>query len=188
VKEVSTNARFTLATRAMLIATLLFEPSLLFAQSQTWDLKISGSGRFKVLSDFNGEAVLDRETGLVWEQTPEPGAGSWSFIDDECFAHFTGGRLGWRPPTLEEILSLMDPLQNFTGKLPQGHPFNLGDERTSRQFWTMTSAVVQPPDNTFAYVANFEPGGSFFADNKISVTHRFWCVRGGHGYDGNNVK
>jgi Protein of unknown function (DUF1566) len=180
--------RLTFAIRGMLIATLLFEPSLLFAQAQTWDVKISGSSRFKVLSDFNGEAVLDRETGLVWEQTPEPGAGSWSFIDDECFAHFTGGRLGWRPPTLEEILSLMDPLQNFTGKLPLGHPFNLGDERVSRQFWTMTSAVVQPPDNTFAYVANFEPGGSFFADNKISVTHRFWCVRGGHGYDGNNVK
>jgi hypothetical protein len=119
LKEVSMNARFTSAIRAVLIATLVCEPSLLFAQSQAWDQKINGSNRFKVLTDFNNEAVLDRETGLVWEQKPEPGAGSWSFVDDECFAHFTGGRLGWRPPTLEEVLSLMDPLQNFTGKLPQ---------------------------------------------------------------------
>ncbi len=179
---------FSKALRLVLIATLVCQPAVLFAQSQAWDQKISGVGRFKVLADFNGEAVLDRETGLVWEQKPKPGAGSWAFIDDECFAHFTGGRLGWRPPTLEEVLSLMDPLQNVTGKLPPGHPFDLGNPReTPRQFWTMTSAVVQPANNDFAYAANFEPGGSFLPDNKISALYRFWCVRGGHGYDGNNV-
>ncbi|MGH2436395.1 MAG: DUF1566 domain-containing protein [bacterium] len=177
-----------MACRILLVATLMSQPNLVFAQAQTWDKKIDGAARFKVLDDFNKEAVLDRETGLVWEQAPEPGAGSWPFIDDECFAHFTGGRLGWRPPTIEEVLSLMDPLQNLTGKLPEGHPFDLGDSRTSpRQFWTMTSAAVQPANNDRAYVANFEPGGSFFSDIKISELHRFWCVRGGHGYDGNNV-
>jgi Protein of unknown function (DUF1566) len=174
------------ALRGVLVATLVCLPSWLFAQPQSWDQKINGTSRFKILTDFNDEAVLDRETGLVWEKTPEAGAGSWSFIDDECFAHFTGGRLGWRPPTVEEVLSLMDPLQNFTGKLPVGHPFQIGDAGT-REFWTMTSSVVQPPTNNFAYVANFEPGGSLFSDDKISTTHRFWCVRGGHGYDGNNV-
>jgi hypothetical protein len=46
---------------------------------------------------------------------------------------------------------------------------------------------VQPANNDFAYVANFDPGGSLFPENKISGLHRFWCVRGGHGYDGNNV-
>ena len=147
------------------------------------------SARFKVLDAFNNEAVLDKETGLVWELAPELlSLGSWAFIDDECFAHFTGGRLGWRPPTIEELLSLMDPTKNLTGKLPDGHPFDLGESRgDTRTFWTMSSAAVQPANNDFAYVANFEPGGSLFPDNKISATHRFWCVRGGHGYDGNNV-
>ena len=46
---------------------------------------------------------------------------------------------------------------------------------------------MQPASNTFGFVANFEPGGSFFSDRKIPGSHRVWCVRGGGGYDGNNV-
>jgi hypothetical protein len=183
------NVRLTTAIRAVFVAMLVVQAAPLLAQSQSWDQKFAGANRFKVLSDFNDEAVLDRETGLVWEKTPETALGGWAFIDDECFSRFTGGRQGWRPPTLEEVLSLMDPLQNFTGKLPVGHPFDIGSSRTtSLQFWTITSAIVLPATNDFAYVANFEPGGSFFPDPKISVTHRFWCVRSGHGYDGNNAK
>jgi hypothetical protein len=174
--------------RIFLIATLGCVPVSLLAQSQSWDQKIESENRFKVLKSFSDEAVLDQETGLVWEKIPETSSGGWAFIDDECFAHFTGGRLGWRPPTLEEMLSLMDPLQNETGKLPPGHPFDLGPTRgITRDFWTLSTAIVQPANNTFAYVASFEPGGSFFSDPKISAAHRFWCVRGGHGYDGNNV-
>ena len=179
----------SIACRIVVAATLGCVPASLLAQSQSWDQKIDTPNRFKVLKTFNDEAVLDQETGLVWEKIPEADSlGGWAFIDDECFAHFTGGRLGWRPPTLEEMLSLMDPLQNETGKLPPGHPFDLGGTRDIlRQFWTLSTAIVQPANNNFAYVANFEPGGSFFSDPKIAPTHRFWCVRGGHGYDGNNV-
>jgi hypothetical protein len=179
---------FSIACRVVLSATLACVPVAVLAQSQSWDQKLDGQKRFKVLKAFNDEAVLDQETGLVWEATPEADPGGWSFIDDKCFARFTGGRLGWRPPTLEEMLSLMDPLQNETGKLPPGHPFDLLPTRTTpRQFWTLSTAIVQPANNSFAYVANFDPGGSFFASDKIAGAHRFWCVRGGHGYDGNNV-
>ena len=41
------------------------QPALLLAQPQSWDKTINGASRFKVLNDFNKEAVLDRETGLV---------------------------------------------------------------------------------------------------------------------------
>jgi hypothetical protein len=157
-------------------------------QSQSWDKKIDNPQRFKVLADFNGDAVLDRETGLVWERKPDQlSLGSWAFIDEECLANFTGQRLGWRPPAIEELLSLMAPLQ--PDKLPAGHPFDLGPERRSipRTFWAMSTNNVQPANNNFAFYANFEPGGSFSSDPKISGLHRFWCVRGGRGYDGNNV-
>jgi len=80
----------------------------------------------------------------------------------------------------------MDPLQNESGKLPPGHPFDLGAVGT-RNFWTMSTNAVQPANNSFAFYAKFEPGGSFSSDDKIAGLHRFWCVRGGHGHDGNNV-
>ena len=41
------------------------------AQIQSWDKQLGG-GRFKVLAQFNNEAVLDQETGLVWEQNDLP--------------------------------------------------------------------------------------------------------------------
>lgn len=39
----------------------------------SWDQKLPAATRFVVLMDWNNEAVLDRETGLVWEQAPAGG-------------------------------------------------------------------------------------------------------------------
>ena len=32
----------------------------------TWSIKLPAAERFVILADFNNEAVLDKETGLVW--------------------------------------------------------------------------------------------------------------------------
>jgi len=45
----------------------------------TWDKRINNvAQRFRVLNAFNNEAVLDRETGLVWERSPSTQALAWS--------------------------------------------------------------------------------------------------------------
>ena len=53
----------------MLAATILLGGTgVAGAKPPQWDKIFSGNSRFKVLSGFGGLAVLDRETGLVWER------------------------------------------------------------------------------------------------------------------------
>lgn len=36
----------------------------------SWDQQLPAASRFIVLSNWNAEAVLDRETGMVWQRQP----------------------------------------------------------------------------------------------------------------------
>ena len=91
-----------------IIALVLFAP-LAQAQPRPWDQVITNN-RFRVLSDFNAAAVLDRETGLVWEQSPDGVIQqTWFNAQSECNRKSVGGRRGWRLPTIQELAGLVDP-------------------------------------------------------------------------------
>src|SRR5438093_6447623 len=91
--------------------------------------------RFTVLTNFNSDAVLDRETGLVWEQTPDTNGQTWFEAQTNCNQRPVGNRRGWRLPTVQELASLVDPNQSNPA-LPPGHPFS---NVQSNVYWSATT-------------------------------------------------
>ncbi|MBI2875790.1 MAG: DUF1566 domain-containing protein [Candidatus Tectomicrobia bacterium] len=142
----------------------------------TWDNQINRPGRFVVLSDFNNQAVLDKETGLVWEQSPSTVPRAWHVAFD-CYISTIGGRKGWRVPTVEELASLIDPTQ-ANPALPAGHPFS--NVQVSDGYWSATTVAGNTSD---AWDVSFIGNGLVGSAGK-NASLLVWCVRGGHGYDG----
>ena len=144
------------------------------AQLASWDTVITGATRFKVLSAFNNAAVLDRETGLVWERSPD--TRTWTWLDARRFcvdrSVGSGNRKGWRLPTVQEILTLVDPTRN-PPSLPAGHPFtNVQPD----DYWSATTFGV---NTDLAWAAGFEndttePGARFAGKTQQLFA---WCVR-----------
>jgi len=128
--------------------------------------------RFIVLSNFNNLAVLDRETGLVWQQNPVALLFDWVSAQHFCSTQNTGDRFGWRLPALPELISLSD-----AATLPAGHPFS-NIETKFRYYWSSTSVPGDP--NAAWDVAFLSTNLSIGADGKTS-SQLAWCVRGGVG-------
>ena len=138
----------------------------------SWDQALPAATRFIVLSNMNSDAVLDRETGLVWERSPSADTNSFQNADAFlCNFKNTGGRLGWRMPSVWELLSLVDRTQS-SPTLPAGHPFNVSGSLT---FWTNTPYSVGFGALS-AWVVSFGFGGS--GTQGVNNFVRAWCVRG----------
>ena len=157
-------------------AFILFTSPLAAQVGTPWDQQIKSPGRFQVLIDFGGGAVFDRETGLVWEQSPIISQLSWNDAQNRCNGISTGGRLGWRLPTIQELASLVDPNNpNGNPDLPPGHPFS---NVQSFLYW---SATTLASNTSRAWFVNFG-NGVVGDDSKTDPNFPFvWCARGGQG-------
>ena len=142
----------------------------------SWDQKLDAATRFVVLLNWNSEAVLDRETGLVWEQSLDQTARTWQNAHFACNQKTVGNRKGWRLPTIQDLSSLIDPSVPFPGPtLPLGHPFS---NVVGSGIWSATSFA----SNTgFAWLMGLNTGGSgaFIKSDAFFA----WCVRGGQAVD-----
>ena len=142
-------------------------------QVTSWDKIIPGATRFKLV--LNDQAVLDKETGLVWEQSPNTTFVDWYEACSYCYTRQVGGRKGWRLPTIEELASLVDTTQSMPA-LPAGHPFTI---KSSSYFnWTSTTDA----SNSSRAWYMFDDDGSVGTDVK-NADNNAWCVRGGYGHD-----
>ncbi|MEB2307693.1 MAG: DUF1566 domain-containing protein [Candidatus Brocadiaceae bacterium] len=139
-----------------------------------WSKKIKkASKRFQIVLD--GAAVLDKETGLVWEKSPDTEVKTWADAVAYAYNKSVGGRKGWRLPTIEELASLVDPTKTDPA-LPSGHPFT---NVQSDFYWSSTTRVT---DTSEAWDVHFG-NGNMFGNAKLYDGYYVWCVRGGYGYD-----
>jgi hypothetical protein len=141
-----------------------------------WDQKKAAANRFVVLTNWNSAAVLDKETGLVWERTPTPQVTTWSNARFACTGLTIGNRKGWRLPSMPELASLIDPSVAPGPTLLSGHPF-LNVQLAN--YWSATTSAVDP---SVAWHVAFSNGDVDELFNK-SITFHVWCVRGGMNAD-----
>ena len=137
----------------------------------SWDQKIGAVNRFVVLTNWASAAVLDKETGLVWERRPSTGLVSWAAARLACTARTTGGHKGWRLPSVHELASLVDPTRQNPA-LPASHPFT---NVQSAFYWSASTNAALPTD---AWDVHFNDGG-VEGHGKANSIHA-WCVRGEH--------
>jgi hypothetical protein len=139
-----------------------------------WDSILAPEDRFQlVLADA---AVLDRETGLVWERDATTGPDfDWFAAARSCYNKGTGGRKGWRPATVEELTSLLIPTED--GFTRPGAPFGIVYTST----WSGSTVAG---DNSQAWVIHFSDGDVNAQNKSNCCGFGVWCVRGRLGHDG----
>ena len=141
-------------------------------QYTSWGKKIPGATRFKLVLDA---AALDRETGLVWDNSPDTTQRDWFKACAHCYQRQVGGRKGWRLPTIEELASLVDTSVSGAPTLPTDHPFT---NVQSGLYWSSTTIAGS---TSLAWTVYFSNGDVYATDK--STDYYVWCVRGGYGHD-----
>jgi hypothetical protein len=128
---------------------------------------LPASERFEMVLD--GKAVLDKQTGLIWEQSPDTTTRSWAGAIAYCDNKTTGGRKGWRLPTVKKLASLVNPSHTVPA-LPSGHPFS---NVQSTIYWSLSTSGSDSSN----------PGIVFFHCGYVSAFdkshHYVWCVQAG---------
>jgi hypothetical protein len=165
-----------LSLASVVMSFVVFSP--LSARADTWGDQIAPAFRFTPLPGYLNLAVLDNETGLVWEQSPNRETRDWATALDYCngLNLLNTNRKGWRLPTIQELASLVDPSQTNPA-LPPGHPFFV----RPFTYWSASTFVL---NSNLAHTMDFVGGPPWFGGPlAVDKTWMYatWCVRGGQG-------
>jgi len=137
-----------------------------------WDTNNPSASRFTTA--FLG-AVLDKNTGLAWEQAPDatPAGHTWVGATSHCLTRNVGGTVGWRLPSVVELKSAQDP--TLSAPFVPASAFTIGGNPgvQSAIYWSATTDAENP---AFAWNVHFGLG-LVGASNK-AVSGHAWCVRG----------
>lgn len=148
---------------AAALALSLVVPAFAVLGPRTASAK-SIAGRY-VLKD-DGKTVLDRLTGLRWQQGASSKGLIWSDAKAYCEANSAAlPGSGWRLPTRRELMTLLD----VQAQLPATAPVFAG--KPIDYLWTSSTAV----SGMWAYFIQITHGVSFL--EILSKTYNVRCVR-----------
>ncbi len=146
----------------------------------TWGQVLPAAQRFQLV--LGGVAVLDKETGLVWERSPSTDDFYMRNVDPATYAVLhcndltLGNRKGWRLPLIQELASLVDPSIPSPGPmLPSGHPFL----NIQEFYWSANTDGDQ--GEGFFWTQLFTTGAA--SPHPALAGSYAWCVRGLQGTD-----
>jgi hypothetical protein len=124
---------------------------------------------------MGGEAVLDKQTGLTWARNANLSGGRkpWQEATKFCQDLEIGNRKGWRLPTKEELITILDTSQSEPA-LPDGHPFENYGGAWKSSYWTGTT---YEGNSKSAYLIFLSSG--IVNDELKLFDGRIWPVLGG---------
>ena len=125
------------------------------------------------------DAVLDKETRLVWERSPATDKKTLTGAFVHSTTRVVARRKGWRLPAIEELLSLVDPAA-ANPTLPPGYPFmNL---KLDYFYWSLSQGIPLPTDSDLVWGHNFGNADTSSIVVAQAQCHT-WLVRGGYGHN-----
>jgi hypothetical protein len=149
----------------------------------SWDQQLPSATRFITLANWGGQAVLDRETGLVWQITLASEAETAVKAHQICQDSKVGNRGGWRLPTIQELMRTM--VARSDGYVIVDSPFVfLASMAHFGVFgiWSSTSinTSFNPPiaENYYAYMQN-RIINAMHRSNRFNYAFEWavWCVQ-----------
>jgi hypothetical protein len=148
-----------------------------------WDTNNPSGTRFTPA--FPG-AVLDKNTGLVWEQAPDGtprvwGDGTAASATRYCVNKDVGGTVGWRLPSVVELKSVQDGSTGAVAPFVPASAFTISTSNAtpgvqSALYWSASTNAVDPTD---AWFVGFSNGNVSNGSKPSNDGFHAWCVRGG---------
>ena len=114
-------------------------------------------------------AVLDKQTGLVWEEAPDATPRTWTDATLYCANKTVGGTIGWRLPSMEQLKSVQNPSMT-----PPFVPESVFPDAQSTTYWSVSTTATAPIGVPFVHFVDDRVSGGIKPD-----IFPAWCARGG---------
>ena len=129
------------------------------------------ANRFDVQKE--GQVVVDHATGLMWQQSGSQEALTYQEAEQYCSDQELADHTGWRLPTVEELLSLVEPEES-----PDGLYIDLRFDSAQRYVLSADKRQIKDEDSSeSAWVVGFTSGNVGWYS--LSIIFYVRCVRSG---------